>query len=109
MFEMETKKNILERLKQYYTETADDKVNLVEGGFAWDTLSANAKEFEKAYAEIALIVEASFPQTSWGGLANKKGRRTWHYPARSDKFQRYSDCNRASRNYRTGRLAVQHQ
>ena len=55
MFEMETRKNILERLKQYYTETAGDKVNLVEGGFAWDTLSANAKEFEKAYAEMALL------------------------------------------------------
>ena len=72
MFEMETRKNILERLKQYYTETAGDKVNLVEGGFAWDTLSANAKEFEKAYAERALIVEASFPQTSWGDWLTKK-------------------------------------
>lgn len=72
MFEMETKKNILERLKQYYTETAGDKVNLVEGGFAWDTLSANATEFEKAYAEMALIIEASFPQTSWGDWLTKK-------------------------------------
>lgn len=72
MFEMETRKNILERLKQYYTETAGDKVNLVEGGFAWDTLSANAKEFEKAYAEMALIIEASFPQTSWGDWLTKK-------------------------------------
>lgn len=72
MFEMETKKNILERLKQYYTETAGDKVNLVEGGFAWDTLAANSKEFEKAYAEMALIIEASFPQTSWGDWLTKK-------------------------------------
>lgn len=72
MFEMETRKNILDRLKQYYTEIAGDKVNIIEGGFAWDTLSANSKEFEKAYAEMALIIEASFPQTSWGGLAYKK-------------------------------------
>lgn len=64
MFEMETRKNILDRLKQYYTETAGDKVNIIEGSFAWDTLSANAKEFEKTYAEMALIIEASFPQTS---------------------------------------------
>lgn len=28
MFEMETRKNILDRLKQYYTEIAGDKVNL---------------------------------------------------------------------------------
>ena len=55
MFEMETRKNILDRLKQYYTEIAGDKVNIIEGGFAWDTLSANSKEFEKAYAEMALI------------------------------------------------------
>lgn len=72
MFEMETRKNILDRLKQYYTETAGDKVNIIEGGFAWDTLSANSKEFEKAYAEMALIIEASFPQTSWGNWLTKK-------------------------------------
>lgn len=72
MFEMETRKNILDRLKQYYTETAGDKVNIVEGGFAWDTLSANSKEFEKAYAEMALIIEASFPQTSWGDWLTRK-------------------------------------
>lgn len=74
MFEMETRKNILDRLKQYYTETAGagDKVNIIEGGFAWDTLSANSKEFEKAYAEMALIIEASFPQTSWGDWLTKK-------------------------------------
>ena len=45
MFEMETKKNILERLKNYYTEVAGDKVNLVEGGFIWDMLSSNSNEF----------------------------------------------------------------
>lgn len=72
MFEMETRKNILDRLKQYYTETAGDKVNIIEGGFAWDTLSANSKEFEKAYAEMALIIEASFPQTSWGDWLTRK-------------------------------------
>ena len=72
MFEMETRKNILDRLKQYYTEIAGDKVNIIEGGFAWDTLSANSKEFEKAYAEMALIIEASFPQTSWGDWLTKK-------------------------------------
>lgn len=74
MFEMETRKNILDRLKQYYTETAGDKVNIIEGGFVWDTLSANSKEFEKAYAEMALIIEASFPQTSWAIGSQKKLR-----------------------------------
>ena len=71
MFELETRKNILERLKSYFTEMAGDKVNLVEGGFAWDLLASNSKEFEKVYAEIGLSVEAFFPQTSWGPWLTK--------------------------------------
>lgn len=71
MFELETRKNILERLKSYFTEIADGKVNLVEGGFAWDLLASNSKEFEKVYAEIGLSVEAFFPQTSWGPWLTK--------------------------------------
>ena len=61
MFEMETRKNILDRLKQYYTETAGDKVNIIEGGFVWDTLSANAKEFEKGHIKAV----NSQIQVSW--------------------------------------------
>lgn len=71
MFELETRKNILERLKSYFTKIADGKVNLVEGGFAWDLLASNSKEFEKVYAEIGLSVEAFFPQTSWGPWLTK--------------------------------------
>lgn len=66
MFEMESQQEILKRLKKYYAETAGDDVSVIEGSFTQDTLSANAKEFEKAYAEMNLIVEAAFPQTSWG-------------------------------------------
>ena len=66
MFEMESQQVILDRLKTYFVEATESKLNRVEGGFVFDTLSANAKEFEKAYAEMNLITEAMFPQTSWG-------------------------------------------
>lgn len=66
MFEAESRDVILERLKKYYDEVKQMDVSAVEGTFSFDTLAANAKEFEKVYAEMDLIVEAAFPQTSWG-------------------------------------------
>lgn len=66
MFEAESRDVILERLKKYYDEVKQTDVSAVEGTFSFDTLAANAKEFEKAYAEMDLMVEAMFPQTSWG-------------------------------------------
>lgn len=66
MFEAESRDVILERLKKYYDEAKQTDVSAVEGTFSFDTLAANAKEFEKAYAEMDLIVDAAFPQTSWG-------------------------------------------
>ena len=42
------------------------ETSVIEGTFSFDTLAANAKEFEKAYAEMNLLIEAAFPQTSWG-------------------------------------------
>ena len=66
MFEAESRDVILERLKKYYDEAKQTEVSTVEGTFSFDTLAANAKEFEKAYAEMDLIVDAAFPQTSWG-------------------------------------------
>lgn len=66
MFEAETRSAILERLKKYYAEFKGMDVSAVEGTFSFDTLAANAKEFEKAYAEMDLMMDAAFPQTSWG-------------------------------------------
>lgn len=66
MFEAESRDVILERLKKYYDEAKQTDVSAVEGTFSFDTLAANAKEFEKAYAEMNLIIDAAFPQTSWG-------------------------------------------
>ncbi len=66
MFEAETRLAILERLKTSYDEVKKTEASAVEGTFSFDTLAANAKEFEKAYAEMSLLIDAAFPQTSWG-------------------------------------------
>lgn len=66
-FEMQTAISILERMQNDFSQnSSSDNVSTVEGTFAFDSLSANAAEFEKAYAEMALMMEAAFPQTSWG-------------------------------------------
>lgn len=66
MFEAETKAEILKRLISYFDDVKKTDVSAVEGTFAYDTLAANAKEFEKTYAEMDLMMDAAFPQTSWG-------------------------------------------
>ena len=49
MFEAETKAEILKRLISYFDDVKKTDVSAVEGTFAYDTLAANAKEFEKTY------------------------------------------------------------
>ena len=66
MFEAETRLAILDRLKTFYGELKKTETSVIEGTFSFDTLAANAKEFEKTYAEMSLLIEAAFPQTSWG-------------------------------------------
>lgn len=66
MFEAETKAEILKRLISYFDDVKKTDVSAVEGTFAYDTLAANAKEFEKTYAEMDLMMDAAFPQVSWG-------------------------------------------
>ena len=72
MFEAQTRDFILTRLRGYYAEAQGPDVSSVEGTFSFDTLAANAKEFEAAYAEMDLIVDAAFPQTSWGEYLDKQ-------------------------------------
>ena len=67
-----TKKEILDRLIASYAATASDDVSTVEGSFTFDTLAANAVEFEKTYAEIGLVLKAAFPQSSWGEYLTAK-------------------------------------
>lgn len=64
-FEAESKAAILERLKKDLTGT-ENKQSTIEGSFNADMLTANAIEFENQSAEEALIVDASYAETSWG-------------------------------------------
>lgn len=64
-FEAESQSDILRRMKEDYESNAEENVSLIEGTFSGDVLSASAAEFEKAYAEAALIIEAAFATTSW--------------------------------------------
>lgn len=66
MFEPETQASILKRLKALYLKLYNGDFPPVEGTFTGDALAANSVEFEKAYAEISLAIEAMFAQTSWG-------------------------------------------
>lgn len=66
MFEAQTRAEIIGRLKEYYEAHKAGNASSVEGTFTFDTFAANAVEFERAYAEMELIVDAAFPQTSWG-------------------------------------------
>lgn len=66
-FDMQTAISILTRMQdEFITNTKSGDVSAIEGTFAFDALSANATEFEKAYAEMSLMVEAGFADTSWG-------------------------------------------
>ena len=70
-FDMQTSLEVMGRLKADYSSGEDAK-SAVEGTFAFDTLSANAQEFEKAYAEMSLLREAAFIQDSWGEYLTAK-------------------------------------
>nr|DAG46125.1 MAG TPA: Baseplate J like protein [Caudoviricetes sp.] len=53
-------------MKDYYEKTLGGSVSDVEGTFIGDALAAAAVEDETTSAEMQLIVEAAFAQTSWG-------------------------------------------
>ena len=64
-FEMQTTAEILARLQADLVATGNAQ-STVEGTFNADMLTANSKEFELSYAEMKLIIEAAFADTSWG-------------------------------------------
>lgn len=71
-FAMQTSIEVLERLKKNYAAASMAEKSTIEGTFAFDTLSANAQEFERAYAEMKLMMEASFVQNAWGEYLTAK-------------------------------------
>lgn len=66
MLEPQSRQDVLGRLLADFKEFDTEGLSVHEGTFVFDTLSANSVEFEKTYAEMQLILDAAFPQTSWG-------------------------------------------
>ncbi|GMB01081.1 phage tail protein [Pelosinus sp. IPA-1] len=62
---MQSKAEIQTRLKADLATQLNGQSS-VEGTFNKDMIAANSIEFEQAYAEMNLMVEAAFANTSWG-------------------------------------------
>ena len=66
LFDAQTKDVIEGRMVQNLkTVTGSDK-STIEGTFSRDLIDANAVEFENSYAEMAMLRDAAFAETSWG-------------------------------------------
>lgn len=64
-FDIQSKADIQTRLKADLATQLNGQSS-VEGTFNKDMIAANSIEFEQAYAEMNLIIEASYAHTSWG-------------------------------------------
>lgn len=65
-FTMQYKDDIQKRMVAEAAKINDNAT--IEGSFARDIINANSVEFENAYAEMALIIQAAFASTSWGSF-----------------------------------------
>lgn len=66
LFDAQIKDMIEGRMTQtLHTITANEQ-STIEGTFARDLINANAVEFESSYAEMAMLRDAAFAETSWG-------------------------------------------
>ena len=63
-FEMQHKDTIQARMKEQFSKISD-KADY-EGSFSRDLINANSIEFENAYAEMNLMIDAAFAFSSWG-------------------------------------------
>lgn len=70
-FQAEDREVILARLIEAYKKYRKNNASEVEGTFAFDDLAANSVEFQNIQAEIELLIEAAFAQTSWGEYLDK--------------------------------------
>ena len=64
MFETQTKDEIQKRMAADLS--AMNPNSTIEGSFGRDVINATSVEFEKTYAELSLVNQAGFAQTSWG-------------------------------------------
>ena len=66
LFDAQTKDIIESRMAQVFHTLARSDRSAMEGTFARDMIDTNAVEFENSYAEMAMLKEAAFAETSWG-------------------------------------------
>lgn len=64
MFETQSKDEIQKRMAADLS--AMNPNSTIEGSFGRDVINATSVEFEKTYAELSLVSQAGFAQTSWG-------------------------------------------
>lgn len=64
MFETQSKDEIQQRMAADLS--AMNPNSTIEGSFGRDIINATSVEFEKTYAELSLVSQAGFAQTSWG-------------------------------------------
>lgn len=64
MFEIQSKDDIQKRMAADLSEMNPNST--IEGSFGRDVINATSVEFEKTYAELSLVSQAGFAQTSWG-------------------------------------------
>ncbi len=69
MFEAQYKDDIQKRMITQLEKSSDKTT--IDGSFSRDIINANSIEFENAYAEMGLIVDASRADTSWGEYLTK--------------------------------------
>ena len=63
-FSMQYKDDIQARMVEQVKKVNDKTV--IEGSFSRDLINANSIEFENAYAEMALLIQAAYGTTAWG-------------------------------------------
>ena len=66
LFDAQTKDVIESRMAQTLHTITEKEQSTMEGTFARDLIDANAVEFESSYAEMAMLRDAAFAETSWG-------------------------------------------
>ena len=64
MFETQSKDEIQKRMAADLSAMHPNST--IEGSFGRDVINATSVEFEKTYAELSLVNQAGFAQTSWG-------------------------------------------
>lgn len=69
-FEMQTKDDIQKRMKESFEKVSGNST--LEGTFSRDIINANSAEFQNAYAEMNLMIDAAFSDTAWGEYLTRR-------------------------------------